>query len=184
MFISNLRDVKELLQNNVELFRLHDRMSANASLKLVEDVSRFANFNHRRAVWFTEINSLYSSVVIVREFMKNLGDKPEELDHAFSLTSWFIDSCKEFDVNQNVFPGTIGLNTVLRRMRNSIGHGKFEIEKPAGESASGWLIVFKDEDVNPKNRLNADRFFELKIKVLNVAKFLEKLETSFKLKYP
>lgn len=185
MFIKNRKEVKELIQNNIELFRLHDMMSLHRNQADVISISGKARFNPRRIIWYTLINSLFSSIVMVREFMNTQGHPANMLDNSFTLAGWHIHSCRQFDIKGNPDSKAITLGTILRRMRNSVGHGLFEIEKPPGEdSPVNWFIVFHDENHFAKGSDKSKQFFELKIKTMEVPKFLEKLEACFKAQYP
>lgn len=185
MFIKNRKEVREFIQNNVELVRLHDMMSFHKSRADVISVSRDARFNPNRIVWYTLINSMFSSIVMTREYMNTQGHSANILDNSFTLAGWHIHSCRQYDPKGTPDPKAITLGTILRRMRNSVGHGRFDIEKPLGEdSPYKWFIVFHDENHFAKGTDLSKKYFELKIKAMEVSKFLEKLEACFKAQYP
>lgn len=180
MFIDDINQLKSLIHNNIQLFRLHNFISANYHDRCVADVANRSNFNRALLVWMTEINSLYSSISLIHQFIKNQGHSPNDLDPQFNFTNWFIIDSFEADIGGNRFVDTPDLDTILRRMRNSVSHGSFELNTNF-ERGSDFEIIFYDKnDRNP----NSPRYkFQLSLKALNLSLFLEKLERKFNTKY-
>ena len=181
MFINNLDEIKVLIQNNIELFRLHDYIRGHQSDTDVSSICQSSMFNKNRPVFYTEINSLYSSISLIYQYIKNQSHNPNSLDNNFSYGTWFIQDCFQHDCSGTISSITPDLKTILRRFRNSVSHGSFELNSQF-DSALNYEIYFYDE--NKFSRSISEKCFTLKFKAMDLIKFLEKLESSFKIKYP
>lgn len=180
VLINDINQVKNLVFNNIQLFRLHDFISANNQDQNVVDVTNRANFNRTSLVWMTEINSLYSSVSLIHQYIRNQGHSPSDLDTAFAFNSWFIVDSYESDTSDIRLQQVPDLDTILRRMRNSVSHGSFELNTNF-DRGSDFEIIFYDKN---ENAPRSPRYkFKLILKAINLSKFLERLERSFNSRY-
>lgn len=177
--VDDLHEIKSLIGHNTALLRLNDYIRGHQTDTNVDEVCRGANFNTDALPWRTAISSLYSSIALVSEFMKKRRDDIDSLDPNFTLALWSISQCYEHDGNGNRQTGTIALKDIIRRLRNSISHGRYELTKPDPEIRS-WTIIFKDESTGTGPR----KCFQIEIMVMNFLNFLEVMKRSFNTRYP
>lgn len=182
MVINDLQEIKTIIANSIELCRLHDYMSEYNADSNVKDVVTKTGFNVERAVWYTTINSLYSSVSMVYQYMKNQGADVNTLDDTFSYTSWHITECYEHDDSGNRNSPNPDLNIILNRLRNAVSHGLYEVDKSSGY-APDYELIFRDQN-SRKSASNTRKNFYFKINGMKLDDFLMKIENGFNAMYP
>lgn len=180
MIINDLGEIKTIIINNLELCRLHDYLRFNWNDPCVNAVTSQAQFNCMRISWYTIVNSLYSSISLINQYINNQGDSPNSLDGNFTFASWHIDECYEYNDSGARNVRVPDLERILRRLRNSISHGMFYLDTSA-DSALDYEIIFKD--INDRTQ-GLDKNFIFKMKVRYLDNFLQKVEYGFNLMYP
>jgi len=182
MIINDLNEVKTIISNNIELCRLHDFIRGNQADLAVVEVTTNARFNRYRMVWYTLINSMYSSISLIHQFIKNQGDDVNDLDTGFDFASWYIEECYEENNNGNRNQVVPDLAKILRRLRNSVSHGSFLLDTTVGNGIQAELI-FRDKNLGLID-MNTEKYFFLKMKAHRLDDFLQKIESKFNQKYP
>lgn len=168
---------------------------------IVDKILKAANVDVEKT-WYAEINILYSSITLIYEYIKAdvetavklekgedinakikkmFENKINDLDKEFNSKTWFINKAVEFDDNDTPSDKNLDLAKIIKRMRNSISHGRYELIINSDDARESFIIF---NDVDPTKKANStEKNFRIIFKVMNLQKFIGKLERSFDLKY-